>query len=215
MLRRHLPALALAALIPLASCNRKPVPGIARGEALFVTCGKCHGDNGEGDQRLAAPAIGGLPAWYVEAQLAGFMQAHRGYDPFDTTGIRMKSVAWTLDRDGDIASVAEYVASLNPGRAPATLRADATAGAAAFQTCAACHGANAEGNQDLHAPPLAGRSDWYLLSQLQKFKRGWRGARSDDLWGQTMRAQAMALDDSAMHNVIAYIATLGAEAAAR
>lgn len=201
--------IALAALVLLASCNRPPTPGVARGEDLYVTCAMCHGARGEGDQRLEAPAIGGLPAWYVEAQLVNFNAGHRGYDPFDTTGIRMKSVAWTLDREGDIPSVAEYIATLPAPQLTPAGHGDATAGAAAFATCAACHGAAAEGNPDVHAPPLAGRSDWYLVNQLRKFKAGRRGTRPEDIWGQTMRPQAMMLDDAGMANVVAYIQTLG------
>jgi len=59
------------------------------------------------------------------------------------------------------------------------------------------------------AMPLAGASDWYLLAQLTKFKDGWRGTDPTDVWGMTMRAQAMMLPDTtAMKNVIAYIQTL-------
>jgi cytochrome c553 len=202
--------MTLAALVLAAACNRQPTPGLARGESLYTTCGKCHGDLGEGDQALGAPTIGGLPAWYVQTQLENFANAHRGYDPFDTTGIRMKSVAWTLDRTGDVSSVAQYIATLAPARNEPALHGDVAAGEAAFAICAACHGARAEGNEAVHAPPLAGQSDWYLLAQLRKFKSGARGARPQDTWGQTMRPQAMMLDDTAMTNVVAYIQTLGA-----
>ena len=107
------PTLATAALVVVtAACNRAPTPGLARGKALFTTCAPCHGALGAGNQNLAAPAIAGLPGWYVPAQLEGFQVAHRGYMPFDTTGMRMKSISWTLDDSTDAASVAEYVASL-------------------------------------------------------------------------------------------------------
>jgi cytochrome c553 len=205
----------LAAMLLLVSCNRVPTPGLARGETLYTTCAKCHGDQGEGQQLLHAPAIGGLPTWYVETQLANFAAAHRGYEPFDTAGIMMKSVAWTLDREGDVPSVAQYIATLQPPRAAPVMHGDAALGQTTFQTCAACHGPAAEGNADVHAPPLAGRSDWYLIAQLRKFKAGQRGTNPADIWGQTMRPQAMILDDSTMTNVVAYIQTLGGGTAAR
>ena len=206
-LSKHV-ALSLLALLA-AACNRTPVPGLARGEALFGTCAKCHGDTGAGNQALGAPAIGGLPAWYVQAQLEGFQAGHRGYDPFDTTGIRMKSVSWVLDRIGDDSSVALHIATLNPGPATPVLHGNAAAGAATFTAvCTMCHGPAAAGNPAVHAPPLAGRSDWYLAAQLRKFRAGARGANATDMWGATMRAQAMMLDDSTMNNVVAYIQTL-------
>ena len=200
---------AVLGAVLLAACNQPPTPGLARGETLYNSCAKCHGESGEGSQRLRAPAIAGLPQWYVESQLVKFAASHRGYDAFDTTGIMMKSVAWILDREGDVPSVAQYVASMPQPRTQAVLHGNAQAGAATFATCAACHGASAEGNEAVHAPPLAGRSDWYLLAQLQKFKSGQRGARPEDTWGATMRPQAMMLDDSAMVNVVAHIQGLG------
>ena len=53
--------------------------------------------------------------------------------------------------------------------------ADVAAGAAAYAVCAACHGANAEGNQSLNAPKLAGQPGWYLARQVHNFKQGLRG----------------------------------------
>jgi cytochrome c553 len=181
---------------------------MARGRALYSYCQPCHGDAGAGSRTLAAPAIAGLPQWYVEAQLHNFKTGRRGYAPHDTTGIRMKSMAWTLSDSASIASVAGYVASLpQPAVAP-TVTGDAASGQANFQLCLACHGADGAGSEALRAPPLAGRSDWYLLAQLHKFRAGWRGTDPADMWGQTMRANALTLDDTSMVNVIAYIQTL-------
>lgn len=208
---RLLSSLAAAALLSAAAaCNRAPTPGMVRGQALYNTCAHCHGAGGAGNRALAAPAIAGLPRWYVQAQLEGFQVAHRGYMPFDTTGMRMKSMSWTLDDSTDAGSVAEYVASLPPTNpAPVLTGGDVAAGQATFQVCSACHGPKAAGNEQVHAPPLAGASDWYLLTQLTKFKAGWRGTEPTDVWGMTMRAQAMMLPDSAaMKNVVAYIQTL-------
>ena len=215
MPRRSSTLIGLLALGLMTGCTSAPVPGVARGHALYSTCAACHGNNGAGNPNLGAPAIGGLPAWYVQAQLVNFQSAHRGYDAFDTNGIRMKSVSWTLDREGDDSSVAAYNATLNPGPTAASIHGDTAAGRATFQICSACHGPNAAGNPEVHAPPLAGRSDWYLYAQLRKFKAGARGAHPADIWGATMRAQAMALDSSAMINVLSFIHTLRQEPAAR
>jgi len=201
--------LATVLLLALAAaCVGTPPPSVSRGQQLFDTCSHCHGQDGGGNQELGAPAIAGLPKWYIEAQLSNFMAAHRGYAPFDTTGIRMKSMAWTLDMVGDTESVADYVSSLPPTNPAPVLRGNAASGAGTFQVCMACHGPQAKGNADVHAPPLAMQSDWYLLTQLHKFKAGWRGTNADDIWGQTMRAQALVLDDTTMANVVAYIQTL-------
>ena len=49
---------------------------------------------------------------------------------------------------------------------------DITVGKTLYSTCAACHGAEAEGNPLLHAPKLAGQGEWYLQRQLTNFKHG-------------------------------------------
>ncbi len=63
--------------------------------------------------------------------------------------------------------------------------------------------------QATNGPPLANRSDWYLLDQLKKFKAGIRGADPRDPIAIMMRSMAMTLaDEQAMKDVIAYIGTL-------
>lgn len=210
MIARSKGALTVAGalLLTTTACVRVPEPGLARGRALYDNCRPCHGASGGGNQALAAPAIGGLPQWYVAAQLHNFKARRRGYAPHDTSGIRMKSMAWTLRDSADVSSVAEYVAGLPTPEGAPVLRGNAAAGQATFQLCQACHGADAGGTAALSAPPLAGRSDWYLLSQLHKFRAGWRGTDTADMWGQTMRATALTLDDTSMVNVLAYIQTL-------
>jgi len=196
-------------LVAVTACNQAPTPGIARGQAIFGNCTPCHGPNGHGTEALAAPNIAGLPQWYVQAQLEKFQAAHRGYNPWDTTGIRMKSMSWTLDLPGDLESVAQYVASLPRVPSEPTLQGgDAQAGQATYQVCAACHGPQGAGNQAVNAPPLVGQADWYLLAQLHKFKGGLRGTDPADISGATMRPNSLALDDQAMANVVAYIQTL-------
>jgi hypothetical protein len=61
----------------------------------------------------------------------------------------------------------------------------------------------------MQSPPLAGQSDWYLVTQLDNFRAGVRGAAAEDTQGALMRASAMTLpDDGAVRDVVAYITTL-------
>ncbi|MDH3978262.1 MAG: c-type cytochrome [Gammaproteobacteria bacterium] len=86
---------------------------------------------------------------------------------------------------------------------------DADAGKAQYATCAACHGQNGEGNQQLNAPKLAGLEPWYFKQQINAYKEGLRGTHEDDIYGQQMRPMAMMLaNDAAIANVAAYISTL-------
>ena len=53
----------------------------------------------------------------------------------------MRPMARTLELEGDVESVAEYVASLPRPTPASTLNGDVEKGKARFQVCAACHGA--------------------------------------------------------------------------
>jgi len=194
----------------VAACDATPAPvGMERGAELYETCVPCHGENAAGDADVEAPAIAGLPQWYLEEQLRGFQEGYRGGHFDDIAGMRMRPMALSLSRGGDIESVAQHVAALDPVYPVSTLHGNAGAGAQTYtQICVACHGANGLGMQELHAPPIVQLNDWYLLSQLENFKSGARGADPGDIWGATMRANSLALTDQTMRDVIAYVQTL-------
>lgn len=183
--------------------------GPADGRALYDYCLQCHGADGTGDPSVGAPPIAGLDAWYVESQLLKFQSGARGAHPDDEAGLRMRPMARTLESADEVKAVAAYVASLPRPRAVATLQGgDAQKGAALFQTCVACHQLHGQGNPVLNAPPIAGAPDWYLLKQLKAFKSGVRGTGPDDTTGAQMRAIALGLDEQALRDVVAHIATL-------
>ena len=64
----------------------------------------------------------------------------------------------------DIPNLAQLITTELPPTAPtATLRGDAARGEDYYiNICSACHGGNAQGNDALGAPALAGVNDWYL-----------------------------------------------------
>ena len=200
-------ALALAIALPVAPAHAQDA---ARGKVLFSLCAQCHGADGAGNPETLAPAIGGLPAWFVTGQLQKFRSGGRGTHFDDISGMRMRPMSMWLRNDEDVANVAAYVSSLaRPKPAPILTGGNAETGKMKFVPCVACHGANGEGNQALNAPPLAGGSDWYQLTALQKFKAGVRGTNPKDTTGMLMRPMSMTLaDEQAMKDVLAYIATL-------
>jgi len=182
---------------------------VAKGKAAFTVCEACHGKNAEGNKALGAPHLAGMPDWYLVRQLANFKSGLRGADPKDTFGTQMRPMAQTLADDAAVANVVAYIGSLTAPAPETTVKGDAAAGKTAYATCAACHGANGEGNQALNAPKLSGQHDWYLVRQLQYFKSGLRGADAKDTFGAQMRPMAATLaDDAAINNVVTYIATL-------
>lgn len=178
-----------------------------RPEELYVMCRSCHGQQGEGNQAVGAPSILGLPEWYLLAQLEKFGNGARGAHPKDINGMRMRPVGRTLTAENR-ASMAKFVAAMPRLDLPDTVKGNPVKGEARFQVCQSCHGKNAEGNQQLGAPPLAGASDWYLLTQLRNFKNRVRGFDAAiDPMGASMQGIAATLDDEAMKDVVSYINT--------
>jgi cytochrome c553 len=182
----------------------------ARGEKLFALCATCHTESGGGNELTLAPAIAGLPEWYVKAQLEKFRASGRGAHFDDIGGLRMRPMARWLGSEGDVEAVAAYVASLPATYPKPTLEGgDAEKGKLYFAPCIACHGPQGTGMEALKAPPIAQMSDWYLLTSLKNFKAGVRGTNPLDTSGALMRPMTMTLpDEQAMLDVIAYIKTL-------
>ncbi len=219
---RHL-ALGAAVVVGLlsAGCSKAPAaepvaPGAlapadaVTAEVLFRNyCTSCHLDDGSGLANLEAPAIAGLPYWYVEKQLHGFRKGWRGGEYEDLPGLRMRPMAMTLVGDAEISLVARHIAAL-PSKAPAsTLDGDAARGAKLYATCLACHGPDGQGIEALNSPPLTNTHDWYLVTQLKNFKAGVRGDDQGDLPGAQMMPMAAVLpDEQAMKDVVAHILTL-------
>jgi cytochrome c553 len=180
-----------------------------RGAALFDLCATCHAADGSGNRLYGAPAIAGMGEWYITAQLEKFRNGLRGAHPDDVNGLRMRPMSRTLASDADVAAVAAFVASLPATRpTPVLSGGDPIKGKALYITCGACHGVNGEGLQPLNGPSLNRTNDWYLIDQLRKYKAGIRGGSTANVPGILMRPMALALDDQAMKDVLAHIATL-------
>ena len=163
-----------------------------------------------GNPAVNAPAIAGLPQWYLEEQLQKFRNGGRGRHFDDLTGMQMRPMALSLANDAEIVTISMYVASLPVAKpSPRLHDGDPNRGKTFYAPCVACHGPEAAGMQALKAPPLSHGSDWYLLRSLQKFKAGIRGTAPNDTTGALMRPMAQTLpDEQAMKDVVAYIATL-------
>lgn len=107
------------------------------------------------------------------------------------------------------APAAEPAAPAAEPAAPPAEPADPKRGAHLFAVCSACHGQEGHGNQALKAPALAGLTDWYLVSQIEKFRNGQRGAHPADAAGLLMRPMSRTLKDAKdVADVSAYIASL-------
>jgi cytochrome c553 len=171
-------------------------------------CTTCHGVDGQGNIGIAAPRLAGMEDWYLKRQLENFREGIRGTHADDVQGLAMQPMAAKLS-DTSIADIVSWVDNWEYLPAELTVAGNANQGRTAFQVCAACHGANAEGNEALGAPALAGQNDWYLITQLRNFRAGIRGTHRDDSFGAQMATMAGSLtNDQAIINVVSYINTL-------
>jgi cytochrome c oxidase subunit 2 len=172
-------------------------------------CTVCHGANGNGNPAIRAPKIAGMEPWYVKRQLEAFKAGLRGTNPNDAAGTEMQPMAASLHEDAMLDQVVAYVATFKPKSPPITVTGDIARGKQFYETCAACHGTRGEGNREQNAPALAQRTDWYLVTQLQNYMNGLRGAQSQDVLGAQMRAVSTSLPDAqAAIDVVAYINTM-------
>lgn len=211
--RNRAATLALVAVICFVAGGSARADENERGADLYRLCAACHGESAVGDEAVGAPAIAGMPQWYLEGQLNQFRDGNRGTHFDDIMGMRMRPMALTLMREGDVEAVSAYITGMptaNP--APSLTGGDAVDGKAIYTTtCIACHGADGAGNQTMMgAAPLYRSSDWYLFRQIENFRAGIRGARPGDQGGALMRPMMLQMtDEQTIKNVIAYIMTLG------
>lgn len=77
-----------------------------------------------------------------------------------------------------------------------------------YQTCAACHGASAQGNEAVKAPALAGQYDWYTKRQINNIKIGLRGTHPQDNLAKQMRPFVAKLSDDEITHLAKYISSL-------
>ena len=210
--RRTFATVAAGLLLATAA----PIGGAAAdqledGRKIFALCAQCHGGDAGGNSLFLAPAIAGLKLWYIERQLEFFRSGVRGLHPEDVAGMRMAPMARTLRKDEDLAAVAAYVASLPPTRPePEIHGGDAERGKTHYALCGSCHAVDGAGNELMSSPGLKYASDWYLLSQLEKYRAGVRGADPGSNPNAALMGQfAMTLpDEQALKDVVAHIMTL-------
>ncbi len=184
----------------------------ASGQALYTSCGACHGQQGEGNAALNAPRLAGINAWYFKQTIDKFKNGLRGIHEDDIYGRQMAPLAAILANDAMIYNVAAYLESLANEPAETTITGNIENGRRLYTTCGTCHGDQGEGIWSVAAPRLTGLNDWYLVRQLQHFKDGIRGSHPLDLPGRQMRLLSITLtDDQAINDVVAYINSLSVE----
>ncbi len=201
-------AAALAMVVGLSAAGAW-AGDAAAGQGAYAVCAACHGQNGEGNAALNAPRLAGQEGWYIKRQLAAYNAGMRGTKPGDMYGMQMRPMANAVSGEAAVDNLVAYIATLAPPAGTPTVNGDVAAGKALYAVCAACHGQQAEGLEQMGGPALAGQSDWYLVRQIQNYKKGLRGYHPQDTFGRQMAPMVATLaDDAAINNVVAYINSL-------
>lgn len=197
---------------PPADSQPQPLAAApAAAPAAYATCAACHGPQGEGMPALKSPRLAGLPDWYLSSTLRRYRSGQRGADPRDTGGAQMRPMAMTLAGDEGIAAVVAAIGGLRPSGPLETLAGgDAVRGKDLYTTCVACHGERGEGQPAVAGPPLARQHAGYLLTQLQHFRQGIRGADPADQAGHLMGQVAHLLPEGerTAQDLVAYLQSL-------
>ena len=195
--------LLLLLLVPLLSSRAED----ATGEIIFKNvCFNCHGSRGEGNIQFKAPSIAGMPTWYVLRQIDNFQHDRRGFESKDVEGQIMRAIAKSLDKP-KMEAVARYVSTLKRVQPTPTITVDIQKGRELFaERCMECHRYNAEGEFTFGSPPLMGLQDWYLRSQIMKFRSGLRGVEKADPYGTKMSFSSGFIEDEEMLNsLVSYL----------
>jgi cytochrome c553 len=181
------------------------VPGV-----FATVCATCHGAAGEGKREMMTPSIASLPRWYIEEQLRKFRAGHRGVDPGDVDGQKMRATILALSEDA-LSEAVNSVLALPPAKPePSIEGGDLENGDILYETyCMGCHRYNGHGELAFRSAPLAGLPDWYLAAQMAKFRKGIRGAHPEDADGVKMRdAARLPVDDDEIRDILTFVARL-------
>jgi len=156
--------LAIAAFSFAAVGFLQPCPGRAQTlQERLTPCLTCHGTNGQ-SQMPEVPSLGGLPSFYVMAQLYMFRERMRPLEPMSEM---LKGTS-----DDDLRKMADMISALPappPDATPADpARMERARALIQRNRCNICHLPNFAGIENV--PRLAGQREDYLLKSLRGYK---------------------------------------------
>jgi cytochrome c553 len=200
-----------AAALPLSATHAAEMlkGDPAAGEKKAVTCGACHGADGN-SMVPSFPKLAGLGEKYLLQQMQ-----------YIRDGLRpVAQMAGQVDNmsDQDLADIAAFYGDKPRGvekADPALLELGEKvyrAGVAErnVAACIACHGARGAGNAPAGFPALGGQHSAYVAAQLKAYRKGYEDptGRVTDGDIKIMRSNAFGLSDMEIEAVSAYVSGL-------
>ena len=199
----------LTALVSLQANSTSLVDGdAAEGKSKAVSCGACHGSDGN-SVMPDWPNIAGQNANYLVAQMKAFQKGENGEDALRSDPL-MTNMATSLS-DQDIRDLAVYFEGLpaaansvaddtTVARAEALYRGGNEENKAA--ACLACHGPTGRGNPAATYPALNGQHAKYTAKQLRDYASG---TRQSDGKTKIMRDIASRLSKEDIDAIASYL----------
>ena len=172
------------------------------GEARAITCGACHGADGNSVTPVW-PSIAGQHATYIVNQLQAFKKGSRN-------NVLMTAQAMGLS-DDDMANLAVYYSEKAAAPRAVSDAGLIEKGAAIYRggskedgvpACMACHGPTGKGNPAASYPKLSGQYANYTVATLAAYASG---ERKSDGPTKVMREIASAMNAEQIESVAAYI----------
>lgn len=194
--------LILATLAGPAFADELMAGDAEAGKAKSVTCGACHGVDGNSVNPVW-PSLAGQHAGYIVEQLQAFKSGGRS-EPL------MLGQVMTLS-DEDMRNLAVYYAGLPAAAKAVSNPATVDRGQRLYRggdrenrtsACIACHGPTGRGNPAASYPSLKGQYATYNASQLRAYASG---ARKSDGPTRVMRDIAAKLSEEDIVAVSSYI----------
>lgn len=202
-MKKMFAALAFLATMSAAAQAESLVEGSAEaGKAKSLTCGACHGADGNSVNPLW-PSLAGQHAAYAYQQLQAFKNGGR-------VDVLMSSQAMLL-QDEDMRNLAVYFESQPPAAKSVPDASTVDKGEALYRggdkdsgasACMACHGPSGRGNPAADYPVIAGQYAVYTAKQLRDYASG---TRTTDGPTKVMRDIASRLSEEDIVAVASYI----------
>lgn len=173
-------------LVPAAAMDRSTelvarafalTPDSNRGREIYArSCAGCHGREAWGRADTAIPALAGQRELYLIRQLADVAEVER-----DVREMHRLPVVVGASVEQQWRDVAAWLAArpLNPSPQHGDGRSLDLGSGLYRDTCAQCHGGQAEGDDAIAAPAMAGQHYSYLLMQIRGMASGHRSANID------------------------------------
>ncbi len=202
-MKEKIAALAMCILISGTVSADGLIDGSAEaGKAKSITCGACHGPDGN-SVNPAWPSIAGQHPTYIVKQLQAFKSGTR-------TEPLMLGQAMLLT-DADMRNLAVYFSEMTAATKVVANPATLDHGERLYRggsrenntpACIACHGPNGRGNPAASYPSLRGQYAVYAAAQLRAYASG---ARRSDGATRVMRDIAAKLSEEDIVAVASYV----------